>query len=1688
MEHQTVHFESEAWSAARKKAKKLGSLAEAFINLGEHSFDGEAWNTLFDSLAQPLLRKPESFQKLEQFYTPELSKLLRELTGKDYEAQIPALLMLRAEGQFSSTPLRRSYRTSYLSVYLPEWISLLAGLVHGYYFSGSLYDKLFVGQEGLSGFQYQLAYALRQGDDQLFAALREAMFGDNSELKLSRKMIEAIVISGRNELLDDLMKLLLAAKLQEGLRQQILESADKGSTQTLTKILKSCIDNDLFRFSSAVRALDVWTGLPMDDTRPARARRSAQLAFDVLTDEEKRKTCLKSDDFMEVYFALWGQGCHELAATYTLVEQLLEDEKRSRRLLAWYFVANTDLAAYRMERACRHLDERDEESLAWITGCLVQTQQLRSAYYFHRNAKSFPNPDLPQDREERRRIFYALKDLAAFIGDKKRSYSDVPFPGVTVTLSNEPVIGCMMSLAGFEMDRTLVRELPDLLPWMNADQRTALLCYFLHPNTDSDDRAVVMGRLGDRSVIVKEEAVKALSVCTLSDEELRELAAVLRSKSSGLRGVVMPVLRAQSREKLLPLLSEMLQSEEEYQNQAAIELLSEKKSKEPLLLENYRSDLERLRERKLSTQTEILLDQLLPEEDAPSYTPENGYGLYEPEKAAAWRDELDQSLSLQKPGFLNKLLGKAQDGLMSEQEIRDLFPSRAEIDALQKRLQAVFERHADYEYEADGMDGSRHKRLFGDLSGYYIPLPVGSGCYGLRDPRARLDMLPFAEEFREAFGDYARDVRKMLGLYAVTVSYSNDHMAFHNEHEPWFLPIQAKGLAPVLLKSPANRSIAEILLNGGAPKTPFTEWTRQLIGLLVWEFDPLEVFDLAFQIYRSMIAVLGEGNLGRVCWKGGSRPGINIYYVSRRPDTAAESRMLGIWRELIHKLKLRDEDFALWFPYEYRVAHLTGRDLMLSADHYFRAWENNIITRDVLMEWLLKPEAEPPQKIRVLTGQRKYQWSRDFCQQHPRAQEIADVVIDRMVSVEEKRGELPTPLTMHCLGIERLEGAGHFCRLLAALGKDNFVRGYEFSRNTEKRAVLSRLLKRCYPAKDDTPEELSTLLKATDISDKRLAEAVMYAPQWAGFAEQILNWPGLKSAVWFFHAHINENFSAEKETEVALYSPISPQRFNDGAFDKNWFFEAYNQLGEKRFQTLYKSAKYITTGSNQHRRSQLYADAVLGRLNAAELRQEIIEKRNQEKLRCYPLIPIAEGDTQEALRRYEFIQQFLKESKQFGAQRRESEKKACLIALENLAITAGYSDVNRLIWQMETAKTEELRPLREPVDVDGYTVSLKIDDEGEASVAVEKGGKALKTLPKALTKNEIYLERKESAKELKEQKRRARESLERAMTEQTEFTAAELQNLLRNPVLSPMVKRLLWCSDDSIGFLLESDGRLELTELNGIARPCGDTLRLAHPHDLKTAGVWADFMHLLFEQKLVQPFKQVFREYYPLTADERQERTISRRYAGFQVQPKRTLGLLKARGWTVDYEEGLQKVFYKENLVVRMFAMADWFSPADIEAPTLETVEFFNRETGENVALEEIPPVLFSEVMRDLDLVVSVAYVGGVDPEASHSTVELRLALAGEIIQLLHLNNVQFVGSHARIEGKLASWSVHMGSGIVHAQGKGMVAILPVHSQARGRIFLPFADDDPKTAEILSKIVLLAEDTKIKDPGILGQL
>jgi hypothetical protein len=131
---------------------------------------------------------------------------------------------------------------------------------------------------------------------------------------------------------------------------------------------------------------------------------------------------------------------------------------------------------------------------------------------------------------------------------------------------------------------------------------------------------------------------------------------------------------------------------------------------------------------------------------------------------------------------------------------------------------------------------------------------------------------------------------------------------------------------------------------------------------------------------------------------------------------------------------------------------------------------------------------------------------------------------------------------------------------------------------------------------------------------------------------------------------------------------------------------------------------------------------------------------------------------------------------------------------------------------------------------------------------------------------------------------------------------------------------------------------------------------------------------------------------------------------------------------------------------------------------------------------------VFSEVMRDVDLAVSVAHRGAVDPEASASTVELWAALVRETLKLLKMGNVKVAEPQIHIKGSLAEYSVHLGSATTHMLPGGTLFIVPVHSQHRGRIFLPFADDDPKTSEIVSKVLLLARDSEIKHPNLLAQI
>ena len=93
-----------------------------------------------------------------------------------------------------------------------------------------------------------------------------------------------------------------------------------------------------------------------------------------------------------------------------------------------------------------------------------------------------------------------------------------------------------------------------------------------------------------------------------------------------------------------------------------------------------------------------------------------------------------------------------------------------------------------------------------------------------------------------------------------------------------------------------------------------------------------------------------------------------------------------------------------------------------------------------------------------------------------------------------------------------------------------------------------------------------------------------------------------------------------------------------------------------------------------------------------------------------------------------------------------------------------------------------------------------------------------------------------------------------------------------------------------------------------------------------------------------------------------------------------------------------------------------------------------------------------------------------------------------ETTALLKIDNVRLSDRHALVDGTLGSDNVHLGSGTVHRQPGDSLCIIPVQSQHRGQIFLPFADDNQKNAEIVSKVLLLARDQSIQDPTILEKL
>lgn len=711
----------------------------------------------------------------------------------------------------------------------------------------------------------------------------------------------------------------------------------------------------------------------------------------------------------------------------------------------------------------------------------------------------------------------------------------------------------------------------------------------------------------------------------------------------------------------------------------------------------------------------------------------------------------------------------------------------------------------------------------------------------------------------------------------------------------------------------------------------------------------------------------------------------------------------------------------------------------------------------------------------------------------PETQAAVEAVQRTVVELELPRGDVATRYTKMAATLSRATGAETLVATLRALGRRPIMRRYVNLYWSDREGVFAHLLRVHHPAPDESGETLARALAGSKIPESRVIETAVYAPQWAEVVEQHLGWVGFASAVWWLHAHtpidsweLGQMTQNQRAREIAKRTPVPTEDRYRGCADAEWFHRMHTELGDDRLDRVLKAAKYASV-SGEHKQAELFAHALRGHVGEDELLTRMHDKRHQDAVRAYALLPLPVDDPDVLLRRYEVLRAFVSTGKTNGPQRRATETAAVHTAMENLARNAGYRDPQRLIWAMEARTAADLAE-GAVTAVDGdVTVSLSIDDQGMPAIAVERAGKVLAAVPAKSRKVEAVAALTDRAKELKKQAQRMRSSLEAACVLGDVFEPGEIALLRGHPLLGRMLADLVLVdAEGRAGFLgassdLEGADGTKVTPLGG--------LRIAHPVDLLASGDWPDLQHEVMTRGRPQPFKQVFRELYVPTENERGEGGISsRRYVGHQIDARRASGLFIARNWVRDYGRGYERTFHNERIHVFCNVEDGWGTAGEVEDATIDDVRFGPVGSWRAMPLEEVPPRVYSETMRDLDLVVSVGHSSGVDPQTSESTVEMRSRIVDETCLMLGLENVEVDGHHVRVKGALGTYSVHLGSGIVHRIPGNTLFIIPVGAQHRGRVFLPFVDDDPRTAEIVSKVVMLAADDKIKDPTILSHL
>ena len=423
------------------------------------------------------------------------------------------------------------------------------------------------------------------------------------------------------------------------------------------------------------------------------------------------------------------------------------------------------------------------------------------------------------------------------------------------------------------------------------------------------------------------------------------------------------------------------------------------------------------------------------------------------------------------------------------------------------------------------------------------------------------------------------------------------------------------------------------------------------------------------------------------------------------------------------------------------------------------------------------------------------------------------------------------------------------------------------------------------------------------------------------------------------------------------------------------------------------------------------------------------------------------------------------------------------------------------------------------------TVRLGIDADGKAELSWQPAGKKAQASVPASIKDAFagdIKSVKQSAKEIDKLLPAQRIRLERLFLQPAGWTLRDFRTrYLDHPLVGIVARRLVWRFQDDARQAdgIWFDGKLVASDDKSLDW-LGDETRVTlwHP-SASTADEVLAWRNWLEAHEVRQPFKQAHREIYLVTDAERETAVYSNRFAAHLLRQHQFAALCQQRGWHYRLEGRFDSA-NTPTLELPRWDLRVEFWVQGVEGQTsammiylylgTDQVRFGRLGNPLPLRIEEVPPLVFSEVMRDVDLFVGVCSVGndpnwqdgGVGGRFVHyweeyafgeltATGHTRRAVLERVLpRLKNAERFSFLDRFLVVRGDLRTYKIHLGSGnILMAPNDQGLCIVPKPGAARAhsRVFLPF-EGDGMLSIILSKAFLLADDSKITDSTILRQI